>query len=77
MRCEDLNKELVEKMSIVSNLQDKIKSLENHIKNYKRSLQFLSEKNANQDTLQIESNVKNKKIEDLEEEIRNLHVEIM
>jgi predicted RNase H-like nuclease (RuvC/YqgF family) len=77
MRCEDLNKELVEKMSIVSNLQDKIKSLENHIKNYKRSLKFLSEKNANQDTLEIESNAKNKKIEDLDEEIRNLHVEIM
>lgn len=64
-------------MSIISNLQDKIKSLENHIKNYKRSLQFLNDKNANQDTLEIELNAKNKKIEDLEEELKNLHVEIM
>lgn len=64
-------------MSIISNLQDKNKSLENHIKNYKKSLQFLSDKNANQDTLAIELDSNNKKIEDLEEEIRNLHVEIM
>jgi len=77
MRCEDLNKELVEKMSIISNLQDKIKSHENQIKNFKKSLQFLSDKNATQDTLAIELNAKSKKVEDLEEEIRNLQVEIM
>jgi len=64
-------------MSIISSLQDKNKSLENQIKNYKRSLQNLSDRNANQDTLMIELNSKNKKIDDLEEEIRNLQVEIM
>ena len=77
MHYEDLNKELVDKMSIISNLQDKIKSLENHMKNYKKSLQFLNDKNSNQDSLLIELNSKNKKVEDLEEEIRNLQVEIM
>lgn len=64
-------------MSIISNLQDKIKSLENNIKNYKKSLQYLSDKNANQDTLVTELDAKNKKMDDLDEEIRNLQVEIM
>jgi len=64
-------------MSLISNLQDKIKSLDNHNKNYKKSLQYLSDKNSSQDSLVTELHTKNKIIENLEEEIRNLQVEMM
>ncbi len=64
-------------MSFISSLQDKNKSLENQIKNYKKSLQSINERNSNQDSLLIELDTRNKKIDDLEEEIRNLHVDIM
>lgn len=77
MRCDEMNKELIEKTSVISCLQDQIKSLENYLKNYKKSLQSLSEKSSNQDSFLIEINTKNKKIDDLEDQIKNLHVEIM
>jgi len=64
-------------MNTISSLNDKIKSQEFHIKNYKKSLQEITEKKTNQETLYIEIESKNKKIQDLEDEINNLHIEIM
>ena len=64
-------------MSTISTLQDKIKSQEFHIKNFKKSLQEITEKKTNQEALYIEIESRNKKIQDLEDEINNLHIELM
>jgi hypothetical protein len=64
-------------MSTISSLNDKIKSQDFHIKNFKKSLQEITEKKTNQESLYIELETKNKKIQALEDEINSLHIEIM
>ena len=67
----------MDKINSNSILTDKVKSLENSIKNYKNTFQQLNEKYSTQDSHIVDLNVQNKKNFDLEEQLKKFQTELM
>ena len=76
-RNEELNKDLLEKINHNQQLNEKARSLENIIVNLQRTIQAYHEKMAVNEKQKVDINVRNRKINDLEEEINHLKADNM
>lgn len=76
-RNEELNKELLDKISHMKQQNDKVKSLENIVVNLQKTIQNYNEKLTYNEKQKVEINLRSRKINDLEEKNNQLKSEIM